>query len=386
MTLDFYVLDYPTEILSTLEATNVFDGIKMTSCEKSSVISNPDEECKIENVEATVSLNLEPKIAQENCQKKCSIMRFSSIFLFQISLVSKMIAQNKFFSLSLSQFNSTQLKVQKPAAPVQFVKSVIFNAEKNSVASQADDNIEDDEDPVVVNDDDELSNNKVVPAGLNSREVSSSAERSSKSQPADAAANTKTTTPSKYVTFSKVAQNAKLIPETLKFNEQFTLSAWLRRPPSADRNVKEHVLCGTDSKSMNRHHFGLYFYRGNIKFLLRREHQQQAKTSESSVSSSTIPSDSTDTFYPSLWEWQLPESLLTDSKWHFYEIKFAYPNASLYIDNVKFIETASNSDIIDAYELLDVVDVGSVTTYVGACYHGMILVFDSNLTLFCCCC
>lgn len=239
---------------------------------------------------------------------------------------------------------------------VQIVKNTIFSADKNSLSSLADDNIEDDEDPVAISDDDET--NKVVQASLtvnsNIGEISSSNEQTSTRQ-----------TPTKYISFSKAAQNAKLIAETPKFNDQFTLSAWLRRPPVADKNIKEHVLCGTDSKTMNRHHFGLYFYRGNIKFLLRREHQ--AKNPDSGAAA-----DSSDNFYPSLWEWQLSEALLTDSKWHFYEVKFSYPNASLYIDNVKFLETASNSDIIDAYELSDVTDAAGITTYVGACYHGRI--------------
>lgn len=191
-------------------------------------------------------------------------------------------------------------------------------------------------------DDETSSNNKVVAASLPSSSSSS--------------------LPKKFTSFSKTSQNAKPIGgDTPGFigADEFTLSAWLRRPATADRNVKEHVLCGTDSKAMNRHHFGLYFYRGNLKFLLRREHTAAAAAA------------SGETFYPSLWEWQLSEELMSDAKWHFYEVKYAYSNASLYIDGVKFVETASNSDIIDAFELKDVADVGTITTYVGACYHGI---------------
>lgn len=65
--------DYPVEILSTLEATNVFEGIKKTSCEKSTITSNQDGQCQVENVDAVVSLLLDPKIQQENCQKKCGM-------------------------------------------------------------------------------------------------------------------------------------------------------------------------------------------------------------------------------------------------------------------------------------------------------------------------
>lgn len=184
--------------MSTLEATNVFDGLKSTSCDLPAVSSNEDGRCQIENVDTLVSLDLDSAIKAGNCQKKCG-------------------------------------ENEKPASTVQTVKTVIFNAEPaNPEASQADDNIEDDEDPVVVNDDDD-SVNKVVPAGLPG--VADTSGESGVSQQ-----------PAKFVSFSKSAQNAKLLPETPKFGEQFTLSAWLRRPPSADKNVKEHVLCGTDSK------------------------------------------------------------------------------------------------------------------------------------------
>ena len=36
----------------------------------------------------------------------------------------------------------------------------------------------------------------------------------------------------------------------------------------------------------------------------------------------------------------------------------------------KFAENTTNSDIIDAYELSDAKGVGSVSSYIGACYHG----------------
>ena len=68
-----YFKDYPVEILSTLEATNVFDGMKKTSCEKSTITSNQDGQCQVENVDTVVSLLLDPKIQQENCQKKCGM-------------------------------------------------------------------------------------------------------------------------------------------------------------------------------------------------------------------------------------------------------------------------------------------------------------------------
>lgn len=119
------------------------------------------------------------------------------------------------------------------------MKTVIFDATSSSETvadSQADDNIEDDEDPIVVSEDDETIN-KVVPAVLPGVKAES-----------DESKPLARITPTKYVSFSKTAQNAKLLAEQPKFSEEFTLTAWLRRPVSADKNVKEHVLCGTDSK------------------------------------------------------------------------------------------------------------------------------------------
>lgn len=247
----------------------------------------------------------------------------------------------------------TNIFTPNPPADSSFVDA----ADQNKISSDtfADDNIEDDEDPVVVKNDD---TNKVVPAVLPGLQQSAAASQQQQQQQS-------LQPPTKFASFSKAAQNAVAIEQTPKFNDQFSLAAWLRRPQIADKGIKEHVLCGTDSKAMNRHHFALYFYKGNFKFLLRREPHQGGGAAASSSDAS-----SDEVFYPSLWEWQLSEELLNDAKWHFYEVKFTYPNASLFIDGVKFVETTSNSDIIDAYELNDVSDVGSVTTYVGACYHG----------------
>lgn len=176
--------------------------------------------------------------------------------------------------------------------------------------------------------------------------------------------------PLNFRSFSKVIENALKLDFEGKFGNEFVLSVWLRRPANADKTIKEQVICGTDSKSMNRHHFGLYFYRGNLKFLLRREPSQNQEEHKDTNDLDSSNIDSNEAFYPSLWEWSLYDPVLTDSKWHFYEIKYNYPNVSLYIDGVRFVENTTNSDIIDAYELNNVNEVGPITTYVGACFHG----------------
>ena len=160
--------------------------------------------------------------------------------------------------------------------------------------------------------------------------------------------------PLNYRSFSKQIENAQKIHFDGKFGNRFSLNTWLRRPANADKTIKEQVLCGSDSHAMNRHHFGLYFYRSSIKFLMRKENSEENKD---------------DQFYPSLWEWSLPENVLKDDQWHFYEIKLNYPTALLYIDGIHFVENKTNSDIIDAYELAESDNSGDIATYIGACYH-----------------
>lgn len=161
--------------------------------------------------------------------------------------------------------------------------------------------------------------------------------------------------PLNYRSFSKEIENAQKINFDGAFGSDFTLSTWIRRPANADPKIKEQVFCGSDSMAMNRHHFGMYFYRGSVKFLMRKESDEHLSAK--------------DVFYPSLWEWSLSEKILTDNKWHFYEIKLAYPKAHLFIDGVNFVENKTNSDIIDAYELVESDGSGKVASYVGACYH-----------------
>lgn len=204
---------------------------------------------------------------------------------------------------------------------IESEKTVIFSGNPNNV-NYDDDNIEDDY----------YDQNKI------NSEVASDKARA----------------PLNYLSFSKLIENAQKINFAGEFGNSFTLNAWLRRPAEADKRIKEQVLCGSDSQAMNRHHFGLYFYRGSIKFLIRKENS---------------PENKKDVFYPSLWEWTLPDSILNDNKWHFYEIRVNYPKSMLYIDGVHFEENKTNSDIIDAYELAESDHTGEITTYVGACYH-----------------
>jgi hypothetical protein len=300
--------DYATEAAFVSDHLGLFESVKTTSCqEKNNGALKINDECSIDSVSSVITLKMDNSL-KEDCsieKEKCTEKPFES----------------------------------KPVETSS--RFVLFSAEE--------DDEEDDDDSIEEEMNNEIqTDNTILPV----KELSLDIAEDNKQ-------------PSNFRSFSKINENSLKIDFDGKFGSEFTLSTWLRRKPDADRNIKEQVLCGTDSEAMNRHHFGLYFYRGNLKFLLRKEHESGPLNDKTDK----------DAFYPSLWEWALSESLLTDSKWHYYEVKFSYPNAVLFIDGQKFAENTTNSDIIDAYELSDAKGVGSVSSYIGACYHGKKFIF-----------
>lgn len=167
--------------------------------------------------------------------------------------------------------------------------------------------------------------------------------------------------PTVFETFNRKSERAIKSSFDGNFGSSFKLNVWVRRPyeiNESDLNEKEHVLCGSDSELLNRHHYGFYFFNKKVKFLLRKEHNNE-NDKDTTASGE---------FYPSLWEWSI-DSIEGDAKWHFYEIKYEYPNAQLFIDGIKFEENQTNSDIIDAYELENIAATGLRVTYIGACYN-----------------
>lgn len=309
-------------LTSTSQIDNVFGLIKTTSCDE----ENTKQYCQIDSVNSKISLILDPSVKNTCAKETCD---------------------------QTSSFES----------PISYTRDVLFSS-SSSVPSTSNGNADDDdslEDSSSTEDNaNNNNNNKVVP----SKDLTKPSDFDQKE-------------PMNYRSFSKSVENAQKISFDGQFGSEFALSAWIRRPANADKSVKEQVLCGTDSNLMNRHHFGLYFYQGNIKFLMRHEPSKQAaekKSKENKKPDGIVGGDDFDTtrdeFFPSLWEWSLSEAILTDAKWHFYEVRVNYPNASLFIDGVRFVENVNNSDIIDAYELNSVSGIGPIITYVGACYHG----------------
>jgi hypothetical protein len=323
---------HSSEISASIESSKLFDSLRVKSCESSSaddsVIYQPDAKCQVESVSAKVSLELDAALksvcaAQEKCDTTVDVVPAKSAEDGSVINLYSGDAKHKENNLN---------------------KNVNVNED---AAAEDDDDIEDDSDD---DDENKITAEKAVAGRKSTRGLVAVGEP-----------------PASYGSFSKTAENAQKIDFDGAFGDRFTLTAWIRRPSTADQTIKEQVLCGSDAKSMNRHHYGLYFYRGNVKFLLRKEADAAAATEdENSVSSES----STDKFYPSLWEWSLYEPVLSDAKWHHYEIRFSYPNASLFIDGVHFAENKTNSDIIDAYKLNDAADTGDMVSYVGACYHG----------------
>jgi hypothetical protein len=314
------------EVSASIETNKLFSNLAVKSCTNSKdVLYQPDSQCEVESVSSKVTLELDANIKSQCQQDKCDLA----------------LSENE------SQRESAdEISVSLYSGSAQAQDN---NLNKNVHVSEDDDDIEDA--------DDESDENKVTVG--NKKQSSKSTRGLTTGLHGE---------PTSFSSFSKTVENAQKIDFDGDFGSEFTLSAWIRRPSNADQTIKEQVFCGSDSKSMNRHHYGLYFYRGNLKFLLRKEADSEDENSVSEGSNES--SNNGETFYPSLWEWTIYEPVLSDAKWHFYEIKFNYPNASLYIDGVHFVENKTNSDIIDAYKLNDAADTGDVVSYVGACYHG----------------
>lgn len=305
-------VDFPSNILAMGENNKIFDGVIVKSCDEQNknVHMKPSDQCQVESVSSKVTLSLDADLKALCQTEKCE----------------KVLNNNVNKAETVQTIYSGGVLLQQNKA-----KSSIDNANDDI---DDDESAEETETIIGNNDEANNSNNKVEPTSFSS--------------------------------FSKSIENAQKVDFDGSFGDNFVLSAWLRRPAGADKTTKEQVFCGTDSKSMNRHHFGLYFYRGNLKFLMRKE---PVKDENTVAQPSDAASSSSETFYPSLWEWTIYEPILSDAKWHFYEIKFNYPNASLYIDGKHFVENTTNSDIIDAYKLNEASETGEITTYVGACYH-----------------
>uniref|UniRef100_UPI00398F81CA calsyntenin-1 isoform X2 n=1 Tax=Pristiophorus japonicus TaxID=55135 RepID=UPI00398F81CA len=110
------------------------------------------------------------------------------------------------------------------------------------------------------------------------------------------------------------------IPEgvlTTNLKEPFTISVWMRHGPgSSVHGEKETILCNSDKREMNRHHYSLYVYNCRLVFLFRQN-----------------PSEN-ENFRPAEFHWKLDQAC--DKEWHHYVLNVDIPTVALYVDGVSY--------------------------------------------------
>ncbi|XP_067826453.1 calsyntenin-1 isoform X2 [Heptranchias perlo] len=110
------------------------------------------------------------------------------------------------------------------------------------------------------------------------------------------------------------------IPEgvlTTNLKEPFTISVWMRHGPgSSVHGEKETVLCNSDKREMNRHHYSLYVHNCRLVFLFRQ-----------------TPSEN-ENFRPAEFHWKLDQAC--DKEWHHYVLNVDIPTVALYVDGVSY--------------------------------------------------
>ncbi|XP_078094819.1 calsyntenin-1 isoform X3 [Mustelus asterias] len=110
------------------------------------------------------------------------------------------------------------------------------------------------------------------------------------------------------------------IPEgvlTTNLKEPFTISVWMRHGPgSSIHGEKETILCNSDRREMNRHHYSLYVHNCRLVFLFRQD-----------------PSEN-ENFRPAEFHWKLDQ--VCDKEWHHYVLNVDIPTVALYVDGVSY--------------------------------------------------
>uniref|UniRef100_A0A8C5NH23 Calsyntenin-1 n=1 Tax=Gouania willdenowi TaxID=441366 RepID=A0A8C5NH23_GOUWI len=96
--------------------------------------------------------------------------------------------------------------------------------------------------------------------------------------------------------------------------EPFTVSVWMRHGPGA--HEKETILCNSDKRDMNRHHYSLYVHNCRLILLLRQD-----------------PSEA-ETYKPAEFHWKLDQ--VCDKEWHHYVLNVEFPTVSLFVDGTTF--------------------------------------------------
>ncbi|XP_038678047.1 calsyntenin-1 isoform X2 [Scyliorhinus canicula] len=110
------------------------------------------------------------------------------------------------------------------------------------------------------------------------------------------------------------------IPEgvlTTNLKEPFTISVWMRHGPvSSIHGEKETIICNSDKREMNRHHYSLYVHNCRLVLLFRQN-----------------PSEN-ENFRPAEFHWKLDQ--VCDKEWHHYVLNVDIPTVALYVDGVSY--------------------------------------------------
>ncbi|XP_069774544.1 calsyntenin-1 isoform X5 [Narcine bancroftii] len=102
---------------------------------------------------------------------------------------------------------------------------------------------------------------------------------------------------------------------TTNLEEPFTISVWMRHGPgSSVQGEKETILCNSDKREMNRHHYSLYVHNCRLVFLLRQN-----------------PSEN-ENFRPAEFHWKIDQ--VCDKEWHHYVLNVDLPTVALFVDGV----------------------------------------------------
>ncbi|XP_072888341.1 calsyntenin-1 isoform X3 [Hemitrygon akajei] len=102
---------------------------------------------------------------------------------------------------------------------------------------------------------------------------------------------------------------------TTNLEETFTISVWMRHgPASGIQGGKETILCNSDKREMNRHHYSLYVHNCRLVFLFRQN-----------------PSEN-ENFRPAEFHWKIDQ--VCDKEWHHYVLNVDIPTVALFVDGV----------------------------------------------------
>ncbi|XP_078281563.1 calsyntenin-1 isoform X1 [Rhinoraja longicauda] len=97
--------------------------------------------------------------------------------------------------------------------------------------------------------------------------------------------------------------------------EPLTISVWMLHGPGAGiQGEKETILCNSDKREMNRHHYSLYVHNCRLVFLFRQN-----------------PSES-ENFRPAEFHWKIDQ--VCDKEWHHYVLNVDIPTVALFVDGV----------------------------------------------------